>query len=109
LYHFGGSPSVLDDDHVFAFGPLEAEFGDGRGAVGEQALLVIRVGPCAGDDLRAVHRAEVVLEVLHDLVERIGVEDSVFDEHRLDRGDAGFDRRHFGRVMVVGRHRGSSR
>jgi hypothetical protein len=95
---------VLDDDHELALRPLEAEFGDGRGAVIEEALLVGRIGPRAGDHLCAVHRAEVVLEVLDDLVEGVGVEDALFDEHRLDRGDPGFDRREFGWVMVVGRH-----
>jgi hypothetical protein len=100
---------ALDDDHEVAFGPLEAELGDGRGAVGEKTLFKNRIGPCAGHHLRAVHRAEVVLEVLDDLVKGVGVEDALFDEHRLDRGDAGFDRSQLGGVMVISRHRGSSR
>jgi hypothetical protein len=47
--------------------------------------------------------------VLDDLVQGVGVEDALFDEHRLDRGDSGFDRRQFGGVVMVSRHCGSSR
>ena len=89
--------------------PSNAELADRGRAVREQALLVGRIGPCPGDHFRAVHRAEVVLEVLDDLVEGVGVEDALFDEHRLDRGDSGFDRRQFGGVVMVSGHDGSSR
>jgi len=88
---------------------FEAEFGDRGCAVREEALFVGRVGPRPGDDSSAVHRAQAVLEILHDLVEGVDVEDALFDEHRLDRGNPRLDRREFGGVMVVGGHRGSSR
>jgi hypothetical protein len=68
---------VFDDDHELALRTLKAEVGDRCGAVREQTLLVRRVGPCPGHHLRAVHRAEVVLEVLDDLVEDVGVEDAL--------------------------------
>ena len=84
---------VLDDDHVVALRAAEAEFGDRRGAVGEQTAPVLGVDPRARDDLGAVQRTEVVLEVRDELVEQVGVEHALLREHRLDRGDARFDRR----------------
>jgi hypothetical protein len=104
--HFRG---VLDDDHELALGPGEAEFGDRRGAVGEKPFLVGRVGPRPGHHLRPVHRAEVVFEVRDDRIDGVGVEDALVDEYRFDRGDARLDRRQFRGVVMVGRHRGSSR
>ena len=100
---------VLDDDHELALGPAEAEFGDRSGAVREEALLIGPVRPGPGHHLRAVHRAEVVLELLHDLVKRFGVDDPLFDKDRFDRGDPRLDRRHLGGVMMASRHFGSSR
>jgi hypothetical protein len=100
---------VLDDDHELAIGSLDAEFGDRGGAIREQARLVGRIGPRPRDHLRAVHRTEVLLEILDDRIEGVGVEDALFDEHRFDRGDAGFDRCQLGGMVMVGRHCGSSR
>ena len=66
---------VLYHDYVAALGAAEAELGDGRGAVLEQALLVVGVGPSPGHDLGPVHRADVVLVgAVHFLDETLGHE-----------------------------------
>jgi hypothetical protein len=96
--HVGG---VLHHDHVLTFGATEAELGDRRGAVGEQPGLVVGVHPRAGDDARAVHRPEVVLEVGDDLVDDRRIEQTFLGEEGLHRRDASLDRRERRRVMPV--------
>ena len=90
-------------------GPSNPSSPDRRRPVGEEALLVSRIGPGPGNHFRAVHRAEVVFEVPDDRVDRFGVEQALLDEHRFDCGDPGLDRRQFRWMVVVRGHRGSSR
>ncbi len=54
-------------------------------AVREQALPVRRVDPGARDDLRPVLRADVVLVELDDGVDRVGRDEALLDEQRLER------------------------
>ncbi len=49
---------------------------------------VRRIDPRVGDDLRPVHRAEIVLVGLDDRVDRVGGDKAPLDEERLDRRDA---------------------
>ena len=92
---------VGDDDHVVALGALEAELGDRRGAVGQQARAVLVVDPRARDDLGAVLRADVVLVELDDGVDRVGGDQAALGEQRLERAGAQLDLRRRTRMVVV--------
>ena len=93
---------VLDDDHVLTLGAAEAELRDSGGPSRQQARLVLGVGPRAGDDLGAVHRSQVVLEMRDDRVHRVDVEDPLLHEHRFDGRDARLDRcQYFGDVNRI--------
>ena len=74
----------------------------------QQPRLVLGVGPCPGDDLGAIHRPEVLLEMGDDCVHCLDVEDPLLHEHRFDGGDARLDGcQLFGVVMI--RHQASRR
>ena len=73
------------DHHVLALRALEAELGDGGGAVVEQPRLVLRVGPRLGDDLGAVHRADGGLVGADERLDRLRVDQPALDEQRLQR------------------------
>ena len=66
--------------------------------------FVVGINPGSGDDLGAVHGTEVVLEVLDDGIELLGVQESLRDEHGLDRRHPGFDwGERLRRVVVLAR------
>ena len=93
---------VLHHGHVLALRPAEAEIRHGGGPVRQQTRLVLRVGPRPGDDLGAVHRPQVVLEMRDDRVHRVDVEDPLLHEHRFDGRDARLDRcQYFGDVNRI--------
>ena len=92
---------VLQRDDVLALGTAEAELRDRGGGVVEQPSAVRGIDPRVGDDLRPVHRAEVVLVGLDDRVDRVGGDEAPLDEQRLDRGDALLDLGERRRVVTV--------
>ena len=66
---------VLDDDHVLALQPADAQLRARRGGVGEEPGLELRVGPRLGDDLGAELRPDLVLVDLGEPVDRGGRHD----------------------------------
>ena len=65
---------VLDDFEAGRLRPAKPELGDRFCPVGEQAPPVHRIDPRASDDLRAVHRANVVGEVIDEPIDCIRVD-----------------------------------
>ena len=82
---------IGDDDHVLAFGTPEAELGDRRGRVAQQARPVDVVRPRPRDDLGPVLRPDVVLIELDDGVDRVRRDETAFDEDRFERAGAQLD------------------
>src|SRR5262249_28273688 len=79
----------LDGDELGATpAAAEAELGDGRGAIGEEALLVDGIDPGARHYLGAVHRPHVLLVRLDNLVHHLGGQEALVDEERLERPNA---------------------
>ena len=76
---------VLDHHHVLALRAAVAQFGDRGGGVFEQPLFVGRIGPGAGHHSRAVARADFVLVVIHQGVERGAVHQPFFDQQGFER------------------------
>jgi hypothetical protein len=90
--------SVLEHHHLFALVAGEPEFRDRRTGVPEQPLLVRGIDPGAGDDARAVARPDLGFERVDDPVERLSIDEPLFDEQRLERLDA---QRRVGRNHLV--------
>jgi hypothetical protein len=76
---------VLDRHERVELEPADAELLHGGRAVGEQALAELRIHPRLRDHPRAVLRAEVVLVVVDDGVDRVGREQALLHEQRLER------------------------
>ncbi len=92
---------VLDDHHRVALEAAVAELGDRGRPVGTKPLAIGVVDPGAGDDAGAVLRADVVLVEVDDRVDRVGRDQALLDEERLEGGGA---HRH---VVVPVAHAGS--
>ena len=61
---------------------------DRLGGVFQQRLFERRIGPCLGDDLRAIVRADLGLIGLDDRVERGRVDIAFFAQDRFERAHA---------------------
>ena len=80
----------------------QTELGDARTPSCEQPRLEVRVDPGAGDDLRALQRADVLLVLADPLVDGLGREQPLLDQERLQRLGP---QRHVGLLLRVVGHR----
>ena len=76
------------DQHVLPLHAGVAQLGDGRGGVGQQALLEggIDPGPC--HHARAVARADLVFVSVDQRIERRGIHQPLFHQQGFQRFDA---------------------
>ncbi len=80
---------------MLALQPPEAQLGNRGRRILQQAPFVVRIHPGSCDDLGAIHRSEIALIEIDDLVQRILVDEAFRYQHR-------FDPRHFlGQCLVV--------
>jgi hypothetical protein len=77
---------VLDRDQRVQLDPADAKLRDRGGAVGEEARPVVGIGPRPRDHPGSVAGAEVPLVVLDHHVDRIGRDQALLNEQRLERG-----------------------
>jgi hypothetical protein len=89
---------VLDRDEMIAGARDVAERGDRRRRVLDQCLLERRIGPCLGDDLRAIVRTDLGLVGLDDGIERGWLYIALFGQDRFERADADL---HLGQLRAV--------
>ena len=87
--------------------PPKPELADGPGGVGQQPLLVGRVGPRPGHDGGAVQRPEVLLVGGDDGVDGVGRDEAPLDEQRLEGGHPLLDGRRL--VGMVAGHEAAPR
>ena len=69
---------------MFGLNADVARLSDRGGALVEQPPPILRIGPCLGDDLGAIERANVGLIVGDDRVQRLGVDQASFGEQLLE-------------------------
>ena len=62
---------ILIDSHIDAFYTGVAQFINGCRGVFEQPLLVLGIGPRLGNGLGAVHWANILLELIDNLVDGV--------------------------------------
>ncbi len=92
---------VLERNHVFTLAAAVAERGDGSGRVAREPGAKRWVCPGAGDDARAIARADLRLVGVDQHVECGRVDVALRGEHRLERAHAQFHRAQFAVVVLV--------
>jgi len=92
---------VLDGDEMIADPADVTERAHRLGGVIQQGLFESGIGPCLGDDLRAIMRADLGLVGLDDGVERGRFHIAFFGQNRLERAHAQFGLRQFRMVVIV--------
>jgi hypothetical protein len=78
---------VLERDDIFALISLETELLHRARRIGEEPLLVRRIGPRARDDARPVARTDLRLECVDDPIERGAIDEPLVDQQRFQRFD----------------------
>ena len=91
---------------MLALGPLEAEFGNSRGSVLEEACLELGIRPGLCDNLRAVQGADILLVGLDEGIHDVRIHETSLHEQLLESLSAEFDRNAIG--GDVGAHDASS-